>query len=73
MALSRMNGDATVPPSVVPAPEAAPVAAASAPSQIGPAIDSRALLQGSKAVTICHNGEIYRLQATRQGKLILTK
>lgn len=37
------------------------------------ALDSASLLQGGKAVTIRHNGEIYRLQATRQGKLILTK
>ena len=36
-------------------------------------LDSATLLQGSKAVTIRHNGEFYRLQATRQGKLILTK
>jgi hemin uptake protein HemP len=36
-------------------------------------LDSAALLQGGKAVTIRHNGELYRLQATRQGKLILTK
>jgi hemin uptake protein HemP len=36
-------------------------------------LDSAALLQGGKAVTIHHNGEFYRLQATRQGKLILTK
>ena len=37
------------------------------------ALDSRALLQGSKAVTIAHNGALYRLQSTRLGKLILTK
>jgi hemin uptake protein HemP len=36
-------------------------------------LDSATLLQGGKAVTIHHNGEFYRLQATRQGKLILTK
>jgi len=36
-------------------------------------LDSATLLQGGKAVTIRHNGEFYRLQATRQGKLILTK
>ena len=36
-------------------------------------LDSAFLLQGGKAVTIHHNGEFYRLQATRQGKLILTK
>uniref|UniRef100_UPI0035B198C8 hemin uptake protein HemP n=1 Tax=Hylemonella sp. TaxID=2066020 RepID=UPI0035B198C8 len=39
----------------------------------GPSLDSQALLQGGRAVSIRHNGEVYRLQATRQGKLILTK
>jgi hemin uptake protein HemP len=39
----------------------------------GLAVDSSALLQGQKAVTILHNGAIYRLQATKLGKLILTK
>ncbi len=34
---------------------------------------SEQLLQGRKAVEISHNGAIYRLQATRLGKLILTK
>ena len=38
-----------------------------------PAVDSEALMQGQKAVTIQHNGALYRLQATRLGKLILTK
>lgn len=38
-----------------------------------PSVDSQALLQGQKAVTIHHNGAHYRLQATRLGKLILTK
>ncbi|MCW5258075.1 hemin uptake protein HemP [Verminephrobacter aporrectodeae subsp. tuberculatae] len=35
--------------------------------------DSSTLLQGQKAVTISHNGSVYRLQATKLGKLILTK
>ena len=34
---------------------------------------SHSLLRGHKAVTIQHNGALYRLQATRLGKLILTK
>jgi hemin uptake protein HemP len=38
-----------------------------------PALSSDSLLQGQKAVTISHNGSVYRLQTTRQGKLILTK
>jgi hemin uptake protein HemP len=37
------------------------------------AIDSRDLLAGQSIVLIHHLGEIYRLQTTRQGKLILTK
>ena len=36
-------------------------------------LDSRNLLQGQKVVTIAHNGSVYRLQATKLGKLILTK
>ena len=37
------------------------------------AVDSSTLLQGQKAVAINHNGSLYRLQATKLGKLILTK
>ncbi|HRO54564.1 MAG TPA: hemin uptake protein HemP [Alicycliphilus sp.] len=37
------------------------------------ALDSNNLLRGRKAVTIVHNGASYRLQATKLGKLILTK
>jgi hemin uptake protein HemP len=36
-------------------------------------IDSHDLLQGQSTLLIRHQGEIYRLQVTRQGKLILTK
>lgn len=36
-------------------------------------LDSRQLLQGRRDLQILHQGEIYRLQQTRQGKLILTK
>ena len=36
-------------------------------------LDSRTLLRGHKTVTIVHNGASYRLQATKLGKLILTK
>jgi hemin uptake protein HemP len=36
-------------------------------------LDSEALLRGRRMVEIAHNGEVYRLQATRHGKLILTK
>ncbi|WP_398492857.1 hemin uptake protein HemP [Variovorax sp.] len=36
-------------------------------------LDSAALLRGQKVVEISHNGFVYRLQATKLGKLILTK
>ncbi|MBS0291063.1 MAG: hemin uptake protein HemP [Proteobacteria bacterium] len=39
----------------------------------GLALDSHTLLRGHKTVTIVHNGASYRLQATKLGKLILTK
>ena len=38
-----------------------------------PLLESAQLFQGHRAVEIHHNGELYRLQATRTGKLILTK
>ncbi len=36
-------------------------------------VDSQTLLQGHSSLLIRHQGEVYRLQLTRQGKLILTK
>ncbi len=36
-------------------------------------LPSEALLRGRRLVEISHNGEVYRLQSTRLGKLILTK
>lgn len=36
-------------------------------------LNSADILQGQTAVEIRHNGATYRLQATRLGKLILTK
>lgn len=38
-----------------------------------PSMNSTDILQGQKTVEINHNGSTYRLQATRLGKLILTK
>jgi len=38
-----------------------------------PLVESATLLQGNKTVGIMHNGSLYRLQATKLGKLILTK
>ncbi|MDB5944457.1 MAG: hemP [Ramlibacter sp.] len=43
------------------------------PAARPPVLTSSELLQGGRFVEIRHNGEVYRLQATRLGKLILTK
>ncbi|MDB5931352.1 MAG: hypothetical protein JWR60_3059 [Polaromonas sp.] len=52
----------------------APAAASQQAADTRPAcVDSTELLRGQKAVDISHNGLTYRLQATRLGKLILTK
>jgi len=46
----------------------------SRPSGVCPlCVNSTDLLRGQKTVEINHNGSTYRLQATRLGKLILTK
>lgn len=52
-----------------PAQEAKGAARRQAPH----AMESADLFKGEKTVEISHNGVIYRLQATRLGKLILTK
>jgi hemin uptake protein HemP len=54
-------------------PAPAPAALPSTLVRPQPLLDSRELLRGARLVEISHNGEIYRLQATRLGKLILTK
>lgn len=56
-------------------PGAPPVANAAGPvTDTGDAVlHSADLLGARQAVEIEHNGQRYRLQATRQGKLILTK
>jgi hemin uptake protein HemP len=36
-------------------------------------VDSAALMRGQRVLEIVHLGEVYRLQTTRFGKLILTK
>lgn len=67
---ARFRPDGSEPTSVeraaaqAPAPAAPPDAAC---------LNSEVLLQGHNSVAIVHRGAIYRLQATRQGKLILTK
>ena len=51
-----------------------PVQASSASAHMQDlSVDSELLLRGNKTVSIVHNGAIYRLQATKLGKLILTK
>jgi hemin uptake protein HemP len=57
-------------PQVAPTP---PLAAAAGPARPQVVLDSSELLRGGRLVEIRHNGEVYRLQATRLGKLILTK
>lgn len=50
------------------APRSAPTTDA-----IAPPLQSADLFNGEKVVQIAHHGEIYRLQTTKLGKLILTK
>lgn len=57
-------------PSQRPAPLEAAARPSSTPAGVVP---SERILQGQRSVAIEHNGTVYRLQATRQGKLILTK
>jgi hemin uptake protein HemP len=42
-------------------------------ASLQPSMSSNDILRGQKAVEINHNGSTYKLQATRLGKLILTK
>ena len=42
-------------------------------ARAAPLLESTELLKGGKTVGILHNGSLYRLQATKLGKLILTK
>jgi hemin uptake protein HemP len=54
-------------------PERAAMPASAQEEQRPAPLPSEALLRGRRLVEISHNGEVYRLQATRLGKLILTK
>lgn len=51
----------------------APEKATPSASDAASCLDSASLLRGNSSVAITHRGAVYRLQATRQGKLILTK
>jgi len=64
-----MNG---LPPRPVPA-EQRPATPQTEQAQRPAPLPSEVLLRGQRLVEIAHNGEVYRLQATRLGKLILTK
>jgi hemin uptake protein HemP len=55
------------------ADEAAAVGCESSAADARTSIDSMSLLRGGKCVQIAHNGAMYKLQATKLGKLILTK
>ena len=57
-------------PSQRPAPLESAARPSSPPAGV---VSSERILQGQRSVAIEHNGAVYRLQATRQGKLILTK
>lgn len=56
--------------SAAPMPRAVHLSATNVAS---PPVPSDKLLQGRKTIEISHNGWVYRLQATKLGKLILTK
>jgi len=58
-----------------PVPEPGQPLAAEVPSGASQPVQltSHEVLRGQKTVAITHNGALYRLQTTRQGKLILTK
>ncbi|MFC3305906.1 hemin uptake protein HemP [Ottowia pentelensis] len=62
----------TSPPAPPPPPPASPPVAARRADGSTP-LPSEALLQGRRTIEISHNGAVYRLQATKLGKLILTK
>lgn len=60
-------------PQTRPQSSAGPDLAAIPAEGTQPVLASQDVLRGHKAVAISHNGALYRLQTTRQGKLILTK
>lgn len=54
-------------------PTQSPLRAATQPEFKSPPIDAAQLLGASGEVKLLHNGDLYSLRRTRQGKLILTK
>jgi hemin uptake protein HemP len=61
----------TLPPT--PAPPPRPQRSATTTSDTQEVLLSSALLGPRQAIEIEHNGQRYRLQSTKSGKLILTK
>ena len=63
------------PPPKDPVPMTDRRRAVETPTETAPPVllTSHDVLRGQKSVAITHNGALYRLQTTRQGKLILTK
>ena len=55
-----------------PAPQTAAPARSPEPGHAR-SVDSQALFGAARQLLIVHQGETYKLQITRQGKLILTK
>ncbi|POZ62642.1 hemin uptake protein HemP [Chromobacterium alticapitis] len=51
----------------------APVPERNDPAPAAPLLHSRQLFGGGREILIEHQGELYRLQLTRNGKLILIK
>lgn len=62
----------SAPAPISTAPRAQPPEAPRPRTEQNP-IPSETVLRGQPTVEIEHNGQVYRLQTTRQGKLILTK
>lgn len=67
------NPDTTPAPADATAPDAPTTLQLLHEGHPVPVLPSAELLRGQKVVAIHHNGSLYRLHATRQGKLILTK
>ena len=70
------DGPSNASPGLTPASghaDAAGAPPASSPPKGPRTVESSDLLAGQSSLLIHHLGEIYRLQTTRQGKLILTK
>ena len=63
----------TIPLHVSPPGTAQPLGAGDKGHAPATVIDSAQLLQDRKEVMLMHQGQPYRLQVTRAGKLILTK